>query len=249
MSQQHDYVIGKNAVIETLKSDRELYKLWMAENTVKGQAQQVIELAKKQNITIQYVPRKKLDQMVTGQHQGIVAQVAAYEYAELDDLYQIAEQRNEQPFFLILDEIEDPHNLGSIMRTADAVGAHGIVIPKRRAVGLTTTVAKASTGAIEHIPVAKVTNLSRALDEMKERGIWVAGTDTSAKQDYRQFDGTMPLALVIGSEGKGIGRLIKEKCDFLIKLPMAGKVTSLNASVAASLLMYEVYRKRYPLGE
>ncbi len=174
MSQQHDYVIGKNAVIETLKSDRELYKLWMAENTVKGQAQQVIELAKKQNITIQYVPRKKLDQMVTGQHQGIVAQVAAYEYAELDDLYQIAEKRNEQPFFLILDEIEDPHNLGSIMRTADAVGAHGIVIPKRRAVGLTTTVAKASTGAIEHIPVAKVTNLSRALDEMKERGIWVA---------------------------------------------------------------------------
>lgn len=249
MSQQHDYVIGKNAVIETLKSDRELYKLWMAENTVKGQAQQVIELAKKQNITIQYVPRKKLDQMVTGQHQGIVAQVAAYEYAELDDLYQIAEKRNEQPFFIILDEIEDPHNLGSIMRTADAVGAHGIVIPKRRAVGLTTTVAKASTGAIEHIPVAKVTNLSRALDEMKERGIWVAGTDSSAKQDYRQFDGTMPLALVIGSEGKGIGRLIKEKCDFLIKLPMAGKVTSLNASVAASLLMYEVYRKRYPLGE
>ncbi|WMT29014.1 23S rRNA (guanosine(2251)-2'-O)-methyltransferase RlmB [Bacillus aerius] len=249
MSQQHDYVIGKNAVIETLKSDRELYKLWMAENTVKGQAQQVIELAKQQNITIQYVPRKKLDQMVSGQHQGIVAQVAAYEYAELDDLYQIAEQRNEQPFFIILDEIEDPHNLGSIMRTADAVGAHGIVIPKRRAVGLTTTVAKASTGAIEHIPVAKVTNLSRTLDEMKERGIWVAGTDASAKQDYRQFDGTMPLALVIGSEGKGIGRLIKEKCDFLIKLPMAGKVTSLNASVAASLLMYEVYRKRYPLGE
>ncbi|MGY0569386.1 23S rRNA (guanosine(2251)-2'-O)-methyltransferase RlmB [Bacillus safensis] len=249
MSQQHDYVIGKNAVIETLKSDRELYKLWMAENTVKGQAQQVIELAKKQNITIQYVPRKKLDQMVTGQHQGIVAQVAAYEYAELDDLYQIAEKRNEQPFFLILDEIEDPHNLGSIMRTADAVGAHGIVIPKRRAVGLTTTVAKASTGAIEHIPVAKVTNLSRALDEMKERGIWVTGTDASAKQDYRQFDGAMPLALVIGSEGKGIGRLIKEKCDFLIKLPMAGKVTSLNASVAAGLLMYEVYRKRYPLGE
>ncbi|PAC67407.1 23S rRNA (guanosine(2251)-2'-O)-methyltransferase RlmB, partial [Enterobacter cloacae] len=123
MSQQHDYVIGKNAVIETLKSDRELYKLWMAENTVKGQAQQVIELAKKQNITIQYVPRKKLDQMVTGQHQGIVAQVAAYEYAELEDLYQIAEKRNEQPFFIILDEIEDPHNLGSIMRTADAVGA------------------------------------------------------------------------------------------------------------------------------
>lgn len=135
------------------------------------------------------------------------------------------------------------------MRTADAVGAHGIIIPKRRAVGLTTTVAKASTGAIEHIPVVKVTNLSRTLEEMKERGIWVVGTDASGQQDYRSLDGNMPLALVIGSEGKGMGRLVKEKCDFLIRLPMAGKVTSLNASVAAGLLMYEVYRKRSPLGE
>lgn len=187
--------------------------------------------------------------MVTGQHQGVVAQVALYEYAELDDLYKATEEKNEQPFFLILDELEDPHNLGSIMRTADAVGAHGIVIPKRRAVGLTTTVAKASTGAIEHIPVARVTNLARTLEEMKERGIWVVGTDASAREDYRNMDGNMPLALVIGSEGKGMGRLVKEKCDFLIKLPMAGKVTSLNASVAAGLLMYEVYRKRNPLGE
>ncbi len=187
--------------------------------------------------------------MVSGQHQGVVAQVAAYEYAELDDLFQKAEDRNEQPFILVLDEIEDPHNLGSIMRTADAVGAHGIIIPKRRAVGLTTTVAKASTGAIEHIPVVKVTNLSRTLEEMKQRGIWVVGTDASGKQDYRSLDGNMPLALVIGSEGKGMGRLVKEKCDFLIRLPMAGKVTSLNASVAAGLLMYEVYRKRSPLGE
>lgn len=185
---------------------------------------------------------------MTGQHQGVVAQVAAYEYAELDDLYKAAEE-NEQPFFLILDELEDPHNLGSIMRTADAVGAHGIVIPKRRAVGLTTTVAKASTGAIEHIPVARVTNLARTLEEMKERGIWVVGTDASAREDFRNMDGNMPLALVIGSEGKGMGRLVKEKCDFLIKLPMAGKVTSLNASVAAGLLMYEVYRKRNPVGE
>ncbi|AAU21744.1 MULTISPECIES: 23S rRNA (guanosine(2251)-2'-O)-methyltransferase RlmB [Bacillus] len=249
MSQQHDYVIGKNAVIETLKSGRELYKLWMAENTVKGQAQQVVDLAAKNGVTIHYVPRKKLDQMVSGQHQGVVAQVAAYEYAELDDLFQKAEDRNEQPFILVLDEIEDPHNLGSIMRTADAVGAHGIVIPKRRAVGLTTTVAKASTGAIEHIPVVKVTNLSRTLEEMKGRGIWVVGTDASGQQDYRSLDGNMPLALVIGSEGKGMGRLVKEKCDFLIRLPMAGKVTSLNASVAAGLLMYEVYRKRSPLGE
>ncbi|NPC90818.1 23S rRNA (guanosine(2251)-2'-O)-methyltransferase RlmB [Bacillus sp. WMMC1349] len=249
MTQQHDYVIGKNAVIETLKSDRELYKLWMAENTVKGQAQQVVELAAKRGITIQYVPRKKLDQMVSGQHQGVVAQVAAYEYAQLDDLFQKAEAKNEQLFILVLDEIEDPHNLGSIMRTADAAGAHGIIIPKRRAVGLTTTVAKASTGAIEHIPVVRVTNLSRTLEELKEQGVWVAGTDASANQDYRSMDGNMPLALVIGSEGKGMGRLVKEKCDFLYSLPMVGKVTSLNASVAAGLLMYEVLRKRSPLGD
>lgn len=148
---------------------------------------------------------------------------------------------------MLLDEIEDPHNLGSIMRTADAVGAHGIIIPRRRAVGLTATVAKASTGAIEHIPVVRVTNMARAIDELKERGVWIAGTDAKGKEDYRRFDGTMPLGLVIGSEGKGMGRLIRDKCDFLIQLPMAGAVTSLNASVAAALLMYEVYRKRHPI--
>lgn len=182
-------------------------------------------------------------------HQGIVASVAAYDYAELDDLFTNAEKSGEEPFFLILDEIEDPHNLGSIMRTADAVGVHGIIIPKRRAVGLTAAVAKASTGAIEYIPVVRVTNLSRTIDELKERGVWIAGTDAKGADDYRQFDGNMPLGLVIGSEGKGIGRLIREKCDFLIQLPMAGRVTSLNASVAAGVLMYEVYRRRHPLGE
>ena len=143
----------------------------------------------------------------------------------------MAEKRNEDPFFLILDEIEDPHNLGSIMRTADATGAHGIIIPKRRAVGLTASVAKASTGAIEYIPVARVTNLSRTIDELKERGLWIAGTDAKGKTDYRNLDGTMPIGLVIGSEGKGMSRIIGEKCDFLITLPMVGKVTSLNASV------------------
>jgi 23S rRNA (guanosine2251-2'-O)-methyltransferase len=200
-------------------------------------------------VLVQYVPKKKLDQMVEGTHQGVVAQVAAYRYYEVDDLFARASEKGEPPFFLILDELEDPHNLGSIMRTADAVGAHGIIIPKRRSVGLTATVAKASTGAIEHIPVARVTNLARTIDELKERGVWIVGTDAKAKDDYRSFDGTMPLALVIGSEGKGISRLILEKCDFLLRLPMRGHVTSLNASVAASLLMYEVYRKRYPLGD
>ncbi len=193
--------------------------------------------------------RKKLDQLVEGNHQGVIAQVAAYQYAELEDLFKVAEKRNEDPFFLILDEIEDPHNLGSIMRTADATGAHGIIIPKRRAVGLTASVAKASTGAIEYIPVARVTNLSRTIDELKERGLWIAGTDAKGKTDYRNLDGTMPIGLVIGSEGKGMSRIIGEKCDFLITLPMVGKVTSLNASVAASLLMYEVYRKRHEIGK
>jgi 23S rRNA (guanosine2251-2'-O)-methyltransferase len=152
-------------------------------------------------------------------------------------------------FFMFLDELEDPLNLGSIMRTADATGAHGIIIPKRRAVGLTATVAKASTGAIEYIPVVRVTNLARTIEELKERGVWIVGTDATGSDDYRNLDGNMAIGLVIGSEGKGMGRLIKDKCDFLIRLPMVGKVTSLNASVAASLLMYEVYRKRNPLGE
>ncbi|MGG4492123.1 23S rRNA (guanosine(2251)-2'-O)-methyltransferase RlmB [Metabacillus idriensis] len=244
-----EYIIGRNTVIEALKSTRNVYKIWMAENSVKGQAQQIIVLAKEKGISIQSVPKKKIDQMVEGNHQGVVAQVAAYEYSEVDDILKAAEDKNEAPFILLLDEIEDPHNLGSIMRTADATGAHGIIIPKRRAVGLTATVAKSSTGAIEYIPVARVTNMARTIEELKERGVWIVGTDAKGSDDYRSMDGKMPLGLVIGSEGKGMGRLIKEKCDFLVNLPMAGRVTSLNASVAASLLMYEVFRKRHPLGE
>ncbi|KON85830.1 RNA methyltransferase TrmH [Sporosarcina globispora] len=242
-----DLIIGKNPVIEALKSERDINKIFIAEGSQSGQMQQVIGLAKSAGVLVQFVPKKKIDQMAEGNHQGVIAQVAAYQYAEIDDLFAAAEQKNEAPFFLLLDEIEDPHNLGSIMRTADAVGAHGIIIPKRRAVGLTATVAKASTGAIEYIPVVRVTNMARTIDELKERGVWIAGTDAKGKQDYRQMDGMMPLGLVIGSEGKGMGRLIRDKCDFLINLPMAGHVTSLNASVAAALLMYEVYRKRHPL--
>ncbi|KPB03640.1 MULTISPECIES: 23S rRNA (guanosine(2251)-2'-O)-methyltransferase RlmB [unclassified Bacillus (in: firmicutes)] len=244
-----EFIMGRNPVLEALKSNREINKLWIAEGGQKGSIQQVIAMAKEANVLVQFVPRKKIDQMVEGNHQGVVASVAAYDYAELDDLYKAAEQRNEDPFFLILDEIEDPHNLGSIMRTADAVGAHGIIIPKRRAVGLTATVAKASTGAIEHIPVVRVTNLARTVDELKERGLWIFGTDAKGTVDYTKMDGSLPLGLIIGSEGKGMARLLKEKCDFLVSLPMVGKVTSLNASVAASLLMYEVFRKRLSAGE
>lgn len=244
-----DLIIGKNPVLEALKSGREMNKIWIAEGSQHGQMQPIIQLAKEMGITVQYVPKKKMDQLSEGNHQGVIAQVAAYRYYDIDDLFKKAEEREEAPFFIILDELEDPHNLGSIMRTADAVGAHGIIIPKRRSVGLTATVAKASTGAIEYVPVARVTNLARTVDELKERGVWIFGTDAKGNQDYRQLDGVIPLALVIGSEGKGISRLLRDKCDVLIRLPMIGHVTSLNASVAASLLMYEVYRKRHPLGE
>ncbi|HHY71833.1 MAG TPA: 23S rRNA (guanosine(2251)-2'-O)-methyltransferase RlmB [Bacillus bacterium] len=244
-----EWIIGKNPVLEALRAERDINKIWIAEGAGRGQMQQVIQLAKQAGVIVQYVPKQKLDQTVSGNHQGVAASVAAYQYAELDDLFSAAAARNEDPFFLILDEIEDPHNLGSILRTADAAGVHGVIIPKRRAVGLTAAVAKASTGAIEHVPVARVTNLARTMEELKEKGVWIVGTDAKGTQDFRQMDGKMPVAIVIGSEGKGIGRLIGEKCDFLVRLPMVGKVTSLNASVAASLLMYEVYRKRNPIGE
>ena len=242
-----DLIMGRNTVLEALRSNRDIHKIWIAEGATKGQIQQVIAVAKENKVMIQTAPKKKLDQMVEGNHQGVIAQVAAYQYAEIDDMFKLAESRKEDPFILLLDELEDPHNLGSILRTADASGVHGVIIPKRRAVGLTATVAKSSTGAIEHIPVARVTNLSRTIEELKERGVWIAGTDAKGSQDYRLMDGTLPLGIVIGSEGKGISRVIKEKCDFLYHLPMVGHVTSLNASVAASLLMYEVYRKRSPL--
>ncbi|MGG4037533.1 23S rRNA (guanosine(2251)-2'-O)-methyltransferase RlmB [Heyndrickxia ginsengihumi] len=244
-----EYIAGRNPVIEALRANREINKIWIAEGSQKGSMQQIVQLAKQKKVLVQFVPKQKIDQFVDETHQGVVALVAAYHYAEIDDLFNLAAKRNEPPLFLILDELEDPHNLGSILRTADAVGAHGIIIPKRRSVALTATVAKASTGAIEHIPVARVTNLTRTIDDLKKQGVWIVGTDASGKQDYRSMDATIPLGIVIGSEGKGMSRIVKESCDFLVKLPMVGHVTSLNASVAASLLMYEVYRKRHPLGE
>ncbi|WAA12376.1 23S rRNA (guanosine(2251)-2'-O)-methyltransferase RlmB [Fervidibacillus halotolerans] len=245
---ENGYVIGRNAVLETLNSNRDINKIWIAEGSQKGNMQEVIKRAKERNVVIQYVPKKKLLEMVGENHQGVVAQVAAYQYAQLDELFLRADRQKEDPFFIILDEIVDPHNLGSIIRTADASGVHGIIIPKRRSVGLTATVAKASTGAIEYVPIVRVTNIRQTMDELKKRGVWIVGTEADAEQDYREMDGKMPLALVIGSEGKGIGKLVKENCDFLIRLPMKGHVTSLNASVAAAILMYEVYRKRYPVG-
>lgn len=242
--QELELIGGRNPVAEALRSGRQLNKIWVAEGVNKKSIGEILKLAKDAGIVVQTAPKKKLDGMADISHQGILASVAAYGYAELDDLFAAAESRKEDPFFIILDELEDPHNLGSVLRTADAAGAHGIIIPKRRAVGLTGTVAKASTGAIEHIPVVRVNNLSQTVDELKKRGVWIAGTDASNSMDYRNMDAALPLAVIIGSEGKGMSRILRGKCDFLYSLPMTGHVTSLNASVAAALLMYEVLRKR-----
>ncbi len=244
----NEILSGKNPVLEALRSGREMNKVWIAEGVKKAGIAELLQLAREAGIIVQFVPKNKVEQLTDGaNHQGIAASVAAYRYADIDELFESASLRNEDPFFLILDELEDPHNLGSILRTADATGVHGVIIPKRRAVGLTSVVAKTSTGAIEHIPVVRVTNLAQTVDDLKKRGVWIAGTDAKGSADYRQMDAKLPLAVIIGSEGKGVSRLLKEKCDFLYHMPMVGKVTSLNASVAAALLMYEVLRNRQPV--
>lgn len=244
----NEIVSGKNPVLEALRSGRDMNKVWVAEGVKKAGIAELLQLAKEAGIIVQFVPKSKVDQLTDGaNHQGVAASVAAYRYAEIDELFEQAASRNEDPFFLILDELEDPHNLGSILRTADATGVHGVIIPKRRAVGLTAVVAKTSTGAIEHVPVARVGNLAQTVEDLKKRGVWIAGTDAKGSADYRRMDAKLPLAIIIGSEGKGMSRLLKEKCDFLYNMPMVGHVTSLNASVAAAILMYEVLRNRQPV--
>lgn len=244
-----EIIVGRNPVLEALKSGRSVNKVIVSEQTNEKMKNELSRAAKKANTILQVVPRQKIDQLTKENHQGVLAYIASYAYASIEDLFAEAEKREEQPFFLILDELEDPHNLGSILRTADATGVHGIIIPKRRSVGLTATVAKTSVGAIEYVPVARVTNIARTIEALQERGVWIVGTDMENADDYRTLDGETSLAIVIGNEGKGISRLVKEKCDWFVSLPMAGQVSSLNASVASSLLMYEIYRKRHPLGE
>ncbi|MGN7360944.1 23S rRNA (guanosine(2251)-2'-O)-methyltransferase RlmB [Paenibacillus sp. SAF-054] len=243
---EEEIIGGKHSVIEALKSGRTINKIWVAENAQKHLTQPIIIEAKKLGIVIQQVDKRKLDQLAPGmQHQGVVAQVAPYAYAEVEDILLAAEDKGEPPFILLLDEIEDPHNLGSILRTADCTGVHGVIVPKRRSAQVTATVSKTSAGAAEYVPVARVTNLGQTIDALKEKGIWVVGTDVSAAAGIYEtnvFDG--PVAIVIGNEGKGMGRLIREKCDVLIKLPMNGQINSLNASVAAGVVMYEVLRRR-----
>ncbi|MFC0334728.1 23S rRNA (guanosine(2251)-2'-O)-methyltransferase RlmB [Paenibacillus sepulcri] len=246
---QEEWIAGKHPVMEALRSGREINKIWIAEQSQKNAAPIIAE-AKKAGIIVQFADKRKLDQMAEGTtHQGVVAQAAAYRYFELEELLERARSSGEMPFLLLLDEIEDPHNLGSILRTAECTGVHGVIIPKRRSASLTATVSKTSAGAVEYVAVSRVTNIAQTIDKLKEAGIWVAGADVGAHQDVyassTKFD--MPLALVIGNESKGIGRLIREKCDFLIKLPMNGHLNSLNASVAAGVLMYEVLRQRRSL--
>lgn len=246
---EQDIIIGKYPVMEALKSGRSVNKVLVSSQMKQAQLRQLQQLVKGANAILTKVPKTKLDQLSSGNHQGVIAYVAAHAYQTLDDLFANAEKREETPFFIILDELEDPHNLGSILRTADATGVHGVIIPKRRAVGLTEVVAKTAAGALEYVPVARVTNIANTIDELKERNIWVVGTEAKGEEDFRRLDGTLPIALVIGNEGKGISRLVRKKCDWTVSLPMKGNVESLNASVACSLLSYEVYRKRFPLGE
>lgn len=244
---QDELVIGRHPAIEVLKSDRDSNKIFVQEGLSSGKLKEIYSLARKKKIQTTVVPKSKLDQLSDGgNHQGVVVAVSPVPYAAIEELFESARAKNEEPFFLLLDGIEDPHNLGSIMRTADAIGVHGIIIPKRRAVGLTSTVGKASAGAIEHVPVVRVTNLVSTIEELKEQGLWIFGTDVNGK-DYREWDVAAPIGLVIGNEGKGLSRLVKENVDEILSIPMTGNVQSLNASVASGLLMYEVFRKRNPL--
>ncbi len=237
-------IIGRNCVLEALKSGRELDALFVARGAHSGTTAMIIAKAKEKGITIKEADSKKLDYMCGhGNHQGIVATAALKNYSELEDIFTEAESRGEAPFIVILDEIEDPHNFGAIIRTAECAGVHGIIIPKRRSAGLTYTVNKSSAGALEHMHIVRVTNLASVMDELKKRGVWIYGADMSGELIY-SCDLTGKVAVVIGNEGKGISRLIKEKCDNLISLPMYGKINSLNASVAAGIALYDAANQR-----
>ncbi len=240
-----DVLIGRNAVTEALKAGRGVNKLLLAEGDKEGSISEIVALAKERGIIIQSVERGKIEAIAGGlRHQGVLAYVSPVAYVEVEDILKAAEAKGEAPFLLLLDELEDPHNLGALLRTADATGVHGVLIPKRRSVPLTATVAKTSAGAIEYVPVARIGNIAQTIKKLKDKGFWVAGADMDGSQNYYEADLTGPLVLVVGSEGKGMGRLTKEQCDFIVRMPMVGRINSLNASVAGSILMYESMRQR-----
>ena len=235
---------GRNAVLEAFRSGKTIDKLFILDGCQDGPIKSIVREAKKTDAIINYVDKERLDRLAgTGHHQGVVAIGAAYEYAEVDDILASAKEKGEDPFIFILDEIEDPHNLGAIIRTANLAGAHGVIIPKRRAVGLTATVAKTSAGAINYTPVAKVTNISQTIEELKKQGLWFVCADMGGETMYN-LNLKGPIGLVIGNEGNGVSRLVKDKCDFIASIPMKGDIDSLNASVAAGVLAYEIVRQR-----
>lgn len=246
---QSEFIIGRHPVVSALRGKQEINKVFLQTGIKKDEksVEEIIRLAKQKRLVISMVPKQKLDLLSENQnHQGVVLSISPYKYATVDELFDNAADKQIAPFFLILDNIEDPHNLGSIIRTADAAGVTGVIIPKHRAVGLTTTVAKTSAGAIERIPVARVTNLMNTINELKERGVWVFGTDMQGT-DYRRWNAKGSVAVVIGNEGKGISPLLKKNVDEMLTIPMVGNLQSLNASVAASLLMYQAFNSRNPL--
>ena len=240
----NNIICGRNPVLEALRSGREIDRLFVAHGTGGGSVTAIIAKCRAKGILIKEISPQKLDYYCSGaNHQGVAVMFASQEYATVDDMFALAETRGEKPFLIICDEIEDPHNLGAIIRTAEATGVHGVIIPERRSASLNATVAKAACGALEYVPVARVTNIANTIDSLKERGVWVFGADMDG-DDYTKTDFDAPCALVIGNEGKGIGALTAKKCDAILSLPMLGKINSLNASVAAGILMYEVVRSR-----
>ena len=240
-----DLLVGRNAVLEALKTGRPLNKLFIQDGERQGNVKEIIALAKEQGLPLEFVAAERLATLAGKvQHQGIVAFAAPIKYQELEDVLALAKEKNELPFLLLLDELQDPQNVGAIIRTAAAVGVHGVLLPKRRTCQITPAVVKASTGAIEYVPIVRIGNVVQALERLKKEGLWVVGADMQGKVEYTKADFQYPLVLVVGSEGKGMTRLVKETCDVLLRIPMPGKVNSLNASVASALLLYEVLRKR-----
>ncbi|MDD6807423.1 MAG: 23S rRNA (guanosine(2251)-2'-O)-methyltransferase RlmB [Oscillospiraceae bacterium] len=241
---QSELIIGRNPVTEALKSGREIDTLFVSKGERQGSVGKIISMCREQGIIVKETDSKKMDYMCgNANHQGVIARVAAHSYASVEDIFAKAEEKGEPPFIIICDEIEDPHNLGAIIRTAECSGAHGVIIPKRRSATLNFTVAKTSAGALEYMPVARVSNLATTIDELKERGVWIYGTDMDGEV-WCKTDLTGSIAIVVGSEGTGMGRLVREKCDFVLSLPMRGEINSLNASVAAGIVMYEASRQR-----
>ena len=241
----NDQVEGRNAVLELLESGRDINKILVANGEKHGSIHKILAIAKERKIIVTEIEKNKLNQIAqTPNNQGVIAIVPPYDYCEVEDILDEAKRKNEKPFILILDGIEDPHNLGSIIRTAETAGVHGIIIPKRRAASVNSTVSKVSAGAVEYMKIARVNNINETIRYLKEQDVWICGTDMDTDTIYTKQDYKMPIAIVIGSEGFGMSRLVKENCDFLVKIPMKGRITSLNASVSAEIIMYEVVKNR-----